>query len=149
MDRETLPGQEQFFQFLYSPCCFFFPCGNAPKEKGDLIFCLSLSASSSSSYLSSSSSSSLWRGLEGWEAEGDGGTDEGLGYLKPSVWQREKQVVHEVIRVLLSSLWLSALQKKPVMGYQLDLCSLSKLYLNPDHINPALTVSICLFGRDL
>lgn len=91
-------GGEQHIQFLNSPCCFFFPCGNTPSENGDLIFCLSLSASSSSSYLSSSSSSSasLWWGLECWETEGDGGTDEGLGNLKPSVWQREKQIAYKL-----------------------------------------------------
>lgn len=114
-----MPGWEQRVQFLYSPCCFFFPCGKAPMEKGDLMFCLSLSASSSSSYLSSSSSSSasLWWGLECWEAEGDGGTEEGLGYLKPSVWQGEKQV--QCINwvpplVLYSNLGLSLLPPLPV-----------------------------------
>ena len=80
-------------QFLYSPCCFFFPRGRWLRENGDLIFNRSLSASSSSSYLSSSLSSSaslLW-GLEAWDPEGDGGTEEGLGYLNPSVCQSQKK----------------------------------------------------------
>lgn len=137
MDEETLPGWEQQIQFLYSPCCFFFPCGNAPRVKGDLMFCLSLSASSSSSYLSSSSSSSpsLWWGLECWEAEGDGGTDEGLGYLKPSVWQRETcfMYYHSVPQLVVdSNLRKLALQRKPVVGCKLDLlCTLKLNSLDP------------------